>query len=137
MSPKIKNIIFVLLLAMLSLPALQHATKFAGMKPLDGDFVLTGRPYFSWSSWMDGTYQMQFDRYIEDHIGFRPFFVRLSNQIDFSLFNKANAEGIVLGKNKMVYEYDYIREMVGEDFIGQKIAANAVSSKISQGQPEH
>jgi hypothetical protein len=120
MSQKIKNIIFVLLLALLSLPALQHATKIVSIKPLDGDYVLTRRPYFSWSSWMDVTYQLRFDRYIEDHIGFRPFFVRLSNQIDFSLFDKANAEGIVLGKNKMVYEYDYIREMVGEDFIGQR-----------------
>ncbi len=69
---------------------------------------------------MEGSFQAQFDRYIEDHIGFRNFFVRLNNQIDFSLFDKANADGVVVGKDKMLYEYDYIRAYTGGDFVGER-----------------
>lgn len=115
----IKHIIFLLLIVLLSLPTFQHAVKWFTVKPLDGDFILTDRPKYSWNSWLDGSFQNQFDRYIEDHIGFRPFFVRLNNQLDFNLFNKANAEGLLVGKNNMLYEYDYIRALTGEDFIGK------------------
>ncbi|MBE0639130.1 MAG: hypothetical protein IH598_11470 [Bacteroidales bacterium] len=114
-----KHIIFLLLVVLLSLPTFQHAVKWFNIPPLDGDFVLADRPKYTWQTWMDGSFQNGFDRYIEDHIGFRPFFVRLNNQIDFDLFGKANAEGVVVGKNNMLYEYDYIRAFTGGDFIGE------------------
>lgn len=119
MKYNLKHIIFFLLIVLLSLPTFQHAVKWFVVRPLDGDFILAGRPQYSWQSWMDGSFQNQFDRYIEDHIGFRPFLVRLNNQLDFSLFGKANAEGVVVGKNNMLYEYDYIRAYTGGDFIGE------------------
>ncbi len=121
MRSKAKHIIFGFLLVLLALPLFQHATKLFGVRKLDGDFVLAQRPAFSWASWMDGSFQARFDRYIEDHIGFRNFFVRLNNQIDFSLFDEANAEGVVVGKNNMLYEYDYIRAYTGGDYIGEEI----------------
>ncbi len=105
---------------MLSLPLFQHITKLFDPGKLNGDFVLHQRPAFTWGRWMDGTFQAGFDRYIEDHIGFRNFFVRLNNQIAFSIFDEVNAEGLVKGKNKILYEYDYIRAYTGGDFIGQK-----------------
>lgn len=115
----LKHIVFLLLIVLLSLPAFQHAFKWFVVRPLDGDFVLAGRPQYSWQSWMDGSFQNQFDRYIEDHIGFRPLFVRINNQLDFSFFKKANAEGVVVGEKNMLYEYDYIRAYTGGDFIGK------------------
>ena len=120
MNKKVKNTTFLLLLALLTLPLLQHATKLFNAGKLSGDFVLAERPGFSWSAWMDGTFQAGFDRYIEDHIGFRNFFVRLNNQIEFTFFDEVNAEGIVKGKNNILYEYDYIRAYTGSDFIGEK-----------------
>lgn len=123
-----KHIIFLLLIAMLTLPVIQHGMKIFVVRPLDGDYILTQRPQYTHSSWMDGSFQSQFDRYLEDHIGFRPFFVRLSNQLDFTFFKKANAEGIVIGKNNMLYEYDYIRALNGDDFIGKA----ALDKKLSR-----
>lgn len=120
MTNHFKHIILIILIALLALPLFQHGTKLFNVRPLNGDFVLTQRPQLTWKSWMDGSFQRTFDRYIEDHIGFRPFFIRLNNQLDFSLFSKANAEGIVLGKNSMLFEYDYIRAYLGEDFIGEE-----------------
>lgn len=123
-----KHIIFFLLIALLTLPVIQHGLKIFAIRPLDGDYILTQRPQYTITSWMDGSFQNQFDRYLEDHIGFRPFFVRLYNQMDFTFFKKANAEGIVIGKNNMLYEYDYIRALNGEDFIGKA----ALDKKLSR-----
>lgn len=117
---KIKNILFIFLLALLALPAIQHRFKIVNIRPLDGDFTLNQKPSYSWGSWMDGTFQAGFDSYLEDHIGFRNFFVRLNNQIDFSLFREANADGVVVGKDRMLFEYDYIRAYTGGDFIGKE-----------------
>ena len=114
----VKHILFAVLMVLLLLPLVQHGTKIFRLKPLNGDFVLQLRPAFGWSQWMDGAFQSKFDRYIEDHIGFRNFFVRLNNQIDFSLYDKAKAEGVVVGKNNVLYEYDYIRAYTGGDFLG-------------------
>jgi hypothetical protein len=119
MNKTIKNILFAFLLALLALPAIQHRFKIFKLGPLDGDFVLHQRPAFTWNVWNDGTFQSEFDSYIEDHIGFRNFFVRLNNQIDFGLYHKANADGVVVGKDRMVFEYDYIRAYTGGDFIGE------------------
>jgi len=120
MTVKIKNIVFIILLATLTLPAIQHRYNIFSVRPLDGDFVLNQKPSFTWNSWTDGTFQAGLDSYLEDHIGFRNFFVRLNNQIEFSLFHKANAEGVVVGKDRMLFEYDYIRAYTGGDFIGKE-----------------
>ncbi len=120
MVKSLKNILFIFLLALLVMPAVQHRYKIVNIRPLDGDFVLNQKPSFTWESWMDGKFQTGFDSYLEDHIGFRNFFVRLNNQIGFSLFHKANADGVVVGKDRMLFEYDYIRAYTGGDFIGQE-----------------
>lgn len=114
-----KRFLFLILLVLILLPVLQHGTKLFHVRPLDGDFVLAQRPSFSWKSWINGDFQGRFNNYIEDHIGFRSFFVRLNNQLDFSLFKKANAEGVVVGKNNILHEFDYIRAYTGGDFIGK------------------
>ena len=124
----IKRIVFFTLLALMLLPVFQHGTKLFHVRPLDGDFILNPRPAFSWKGWMNGSFQSQFNNYIEDHIGFRNFPVRLNNQIDFSLFSKANAEGVVVGKDNILLEYDYIRAYTGGDFIGK----NTIDKKLNK-----
>ncbi len=123
-----KRFLFLILLALMLLPVVQHGTKLFHVRPLDGDFVLAKRPSFSWKGWMNGDFQGRFNNYIEDHIGFRSFFVRLNNQLDFSFFRKANAEGVVVGKNNILHEYDYIRAYTGGDFIGK----NTLDKKLNK-----
>ncbi len=120
MNGRIKNITFVVLLVLMALPALQYRFGMFKTRPLNGDFVLHEKPSFTHESWMNGTFQSEFENYLNDHIGFRNFFVRLNNQIDFSFFRKANAEGVVVGKDGMPFEFDYIRAYNGNDFIGLK-----------------
>ena len=93
---------------------------------LNGDFIENKMPRFTWQSFYDGSFQSAFEPYLEQHIGFHNTLVRLKNQLDYSLFKKPNAEGIVIGKNSFIFEYDYIREItgcayVGYDFIDEKL----------------
>lgn len=106
-------------MGLLILPAIQKESPLIKVKRLHGDYVLASKPVFEWENWFNGKFQEEFDTYLEDHIGFRPLLVRLTNQIDFSLFNLTRAEGVVIGENGYLYEYDYIRAYTGGDFLGE------------------
>jgi hypothetical protein len=108
------------LLIMLVIPAMQKEMNFVSIKKLEGDFVLAEKPVLSLQSWMNGEFQFKFDKYLEENIGFRNFLVRLINQIDYNLFRTTHAEGVVVGKNDQLLEYDYIRAFIGVDFIGEE-----------------
>jgi len=115
----IKHIYLIVILAGLSFPALQHVTGWITETPLKGDFMLAGKPTFTWNNWFTGEFQPLAEKFTDDHYGFRNFFVRLGNQIDFTVFGKANSQGVIAGKEGYLYEYDYIRGWKGDDFIGQ------------------
>ncbi|MEZ5146596.1 MAG: hypothetical protein R2759_05790 [Bacteroidales bacterium] len=114
----LEKILFVIIMIVMLLPAIQREFKIMPDKKLQGDFKLADKPVFSWESWNEGVFQTDFDKWLEDHIGFRNFFVRINNQIDFSLFSEVHADGVVLGKENVLYEFDYIREYTGNDFVG-------------------
>ncbi|WP_227786480.1 alginate O-acetyltransferase AlgX-related protein [Hymenobacter sp. BT770] len=44
------------------------------------------------------------ERYLEDHIGFRPALVRLRNQLAFSLFKVPRSSGILIGRHNVLFE---------------------------------
>lgn len=90
-------------------------------KPLTGYFPAPiDQPTFSWESWYDGTFQQLSEKYIEERLGFRPFFIRLRNQIDFSLFKKSNAQEVIVGSDNVLYSEKYISSFTGENFIGRE-----------------
>src|SRR5512133_2015892 len=118
MRKKVSYIAFGLIILLIVLPALQMQFGIFREKPLDGAFNYSEKPTFSKDNWYTGEFQGQVETYLKDHSGFRNFLVRLQNQVDFSLFRKANAEGAVVGKNKQLYEYDYIRSWLAIDYPG-------------------
>lgn len=123
----LKNTLLLLLLGMLLFPALQKSTGLVKTKPPDGYFTATPKPMFSCSSWLKSTYQDQYRRYMEDSVGFKPDFVRLYNQIDFSLFSIAHASKIVAGKEGYLFSESYIRSWMGSDFAGMGYIGEKVS----------
>jgi hypothetical protein len=112
------NIAFGFIIFLMVLPALQMQFGLFNEKPLDGAFILTEKPTFNREKWYKGEFQGQVESYFKDHSGFRSLLVRLQNQVDFSLFRKANAEGAVVGKSKQLFEYDYIRSWLAIDYPG-------------------
>ena len=113
-----KNILFIGILLILFLPLLQQKTGFLKLGSLAGDQISTAIPSFTLKSWAEGSFQYAYDKYLEERIGFRPWLVRMKNQIEFSLFRKTNASGVVVGKKAYLFEKDYIRAYTGKDYLG-------------------
>ncbi len=123
----IKKSIFVLIMILLSIPMAQQISGFADIKPLKGAVKKVEKPELSLDSWFSGEYQLQEEDFINHNFGFRTSFVRLHNQLDYWLFGKINANNVILGKDGYLYEYSYIREYLGRNFLGKDIIDQKVA----------
>lgn len=107
------------ILLFLFVPALQNILHFKWVEPLKGAYVEVGDVYLS-TDWFKGDYQKKKEAYINQSFGLRNYYVRLNNQIDFSLFRKANVDKVVVGKGDFLYENNYIDAYFGNNFIGKE-----------------
>lgn len=119
MTDRKKNILFVVLLLLLFLPMIQQKAKLLNEKPLTGDKIPIAFPELSWNGWKTGEFQNRYEKALEEKIGFRSVLVRFKNQIQYSLFKKANATGVIVGKKGYLFEEDYIRAYTGGDYLGE------------------
>ncbi|MBC9811601.1 hypothetical protein H9Y05_03850 [Crocinitomicaceae bacterium CZZ-1] len=124
----IKNGLFLVVLVLLFLPMLQSKFRIVNIQPLKGAVQATADPYISGSNWLSGEYQRLQEQYVKDSFGLREPFVRLYNQLNFSMYNQTNAEGIVIGKEGYLYEEGYIRAYLGLDFVGE----DSIRKKVEQ-----
>jgi len=112
-------ILLMILLALFTLHFTQYQFHWIKLKPLEGYYIDAEKDKFSWNGWFAGTYQESQDKYLNDHFGFRSFFIRLNHQWRFSFFNKVKTQWVVVGKENYLYEENYIKAWYGDDFIGQ------------------
>ncbi|NOU17020.1 MAG: hypothetical protein HOO91_05625 [Bacteroidales bacterium] len=117
-SKKLRVILLLLAILAFLIFILQGSYKIISIKPLWGSVILADKGNLTIKNWFDGDYQQQEEKYLNDNFGFRSFFVRMNNQIEFSLFDKAKANGVIIGKDMYLYEENYIRAYNGTDFIG-------------------
>ena len=111
----------------------QQLKPFVIIKPLNGAIVPKVYQKLTVENWFDGTYQKTVEEYFNEKFGFRNIFVRLNNQLLFSLFEKTTAKGVVIGKEGYLYEKDYIDAYYGRNFIGaDSIAETARKLKVIQ-----
>ena len=101
------------LFLVLSFPALQGYLSFFESGQLNGAIISNANPVFTWANWWSGTYQAQKSSFLNDSTGCRPDFVRLNNQIDFSLFNKTHANSVLVGRDQYLFESWYVTEYRG------------------------
>jgi len=118
MNSRNKKIILILLVVILTLPLLQFFTNIVVVKKLSGYFKEISKPKFSWNKWFDNSFQDQYDQYFNQKFGFRDDFVRLHNQVDYSFFKELHANSVIVGKDEYLYEKNYIKSYLGEDYIG-------------------
>lgn len=116
----LKNIMFGILMLLIGLPLVQRTVPVFNETPLKGAYDLPENPEATIKTWFDGTYQESYVKYAEYSIGLRPLFVRMNNQIAFTVFDTALASGVIVGKNNYLYEINYIKAWKGWDFVGQK-----------------
>ena len=116
-----KSILLFLILLSLLISPLQLHYKFFGELPLKGYYSQNKLPdlkYFTWSRWFSSVFQEDFSSRMNDNIGFHNSLIRLGNQFDYSLFGLTHAKGFIEGKNRYLFEEDYIHEYNGDYFIG-------------------
>jgi hypothetical protein len=122
-----KRLLFTFVVALLFLPMIQKQLGVVDVKPLNGSFTTLEAPQFSINDWFDGTYSTDELSYLDQNIGFRNIFVRVYNQLHYTLFNQAKANSVVIGKDNYLYEENYIRAYLGSDFIGNDQIAEKVT----------
>ncbi|OFX36371.1 MAG: hypothetical protein A2X08_14795 [Bacteroidetes bacterium GWA2_32_17] len=115
----LKQIILFGFIFLLFVPLIQKEFPFYEEKPLKGVFTLTAKPDSIYKNWFSGEYQLKYEKYFNDSIGFRAFFIRLYNQIEFSLFKNVSTQFTALGKDNVLYQNCYIESYLGNDYIGE------------------
>ena len=101
---------------MLALPLIQRTLPIFDETPLKGYFTIPKNPSFTLDSIFDGTFQEAYNNHFEHTIGFRPMLVRIHNQVAYSVFDTAQASGVIIGKNNYLYEINYIKAYKGWDY---------------------
>lgn len=114
-SYNIKRFLFATILLLFVVAFVQQKLRLKYEWPLSGAVTYTDQPVFNFKSWFDGSYQQQFEKYTNENFGFRNYFVRLNNQIAFTFFKQAKANGVVIGKENYLYEVNYINAIYGKD----------------------
>jgi hypothetical protein len=128
-----RHILFATLMLLLILPAVQQYTGLIHEKPLKGAIIVPEKPKLSLKSWFDASFQEKYDDFLEQGIGFRPTLIRINNQVSYTLFDTALANSVIIGKNKCLYEMNYIKAYEGIDFVGyQKINEQVSEARLLQ-----
>jgi hypothetical protein len=134
---RIKNGLFSLLLVGMCLPLLQFSFHFANEKGLKGAITEIEKPGFSISKLQNVKFQEEYEKYFNEKFGFRSSFVRLNNQLKYWFFQNVQANGVVIGKEGYLYEYNYIKSYYGLDYIGkEKLEKNVRDLKYIQSKLE-
>ncbi|MFA5418808.1 MAG: hypothetical protein WC341_10150 [Bacteroidales bacterium] len=119
-------VLFVIILLLLTAPFFQGLFNFVELAPLKGDIRQPEHKKLTVNNWFSAEYQLKEEDYLNDAFGFRSFFVRVNNQLAFSLFDKAKANGVVVGKKNYLYEKNYINAYYGTDYIGHDSIAHRI-----------
>lgn len=117
----------IIILAVLFTPLLfQLGNIKMPVNPIGGAYLPVSDTSFHASDWFSGTYQEIKGDFIERNYKFHDLLTRLYNQMDFVLFRKAHARGVIVGKENYLYEESYIKAYYGKDYIGDKVIENNV-----------
>lgn len=135
MGKNFKRFLLLLIILFLFIPLKRNVLSFIKEKPLYGSYSLSEKPNISINGWFSGDFQKNYSAYFRENVGFRKFFVRLNNQVQYSFFNKTNAKDVEIGKENYLFEGGYIRDYMGTSFIGE-IAINKKLKKLKAIQDE-
>lgn len=119
MNKRTKNILAAFILLVLFVPMLQDMFNIFPEKKLRGRLAAKSvQPVFRFKNWFAGTWQDSMSVYTNQHFGLRPWLVRLNDQIYFSVFHRARANGLIVGKKDYLFDITYIDGFLGKDSRG-------------------
>ncbi len=127
MAVRIKYILGIIIALATLAPMVQGTWHFFDEQPLEG-MAIGNKPEFKKDNYWDLIYQEDYNKYLNDNFGFRPWLVRLFNQVQFSFYNSSKAPGVVVGKNDELFIESYIDDYIGKNYIG----GSAINKNVSQ-----
>lgn len=114
-----KKYLLITIIVLLLIPAVEFTLELFEPWHLDGSMEWSPDTEFTVKKWFNKEYQDVKEKYLNEHFGFREFFVRLNNEINYDLYNRISAKLVVVGKDNYMFEKNYIRAHFGQDFIGE------------------
>ena len=132
-SHQIKIVLFRIVLIILVMPLIQQVFSLLEIKPLGGSIFVIEKPVFSTTNWFNEKFQTDFEKYENQNFGFRNIFVRINNQIEYSVNNIAKANSVIIGKEEYLYEDNYIKEYFGLNYVGEQKVVE-MTSKLKKIQ---
>ncbi len=118
-----KRIIFYFLIGLLFLPLIDNLTGgFIHVEKLKGEYSSAQNIKFNTSRFFSNQYQNKKSKYLTESLNLYPLFIRINNQVLFSLFDKLSVRHAVLGKNNIIFDDSYIKSYYGQDFVGKEFA---------------
>ena len=123
----IKKVLLITIFIVLLIPSFYKIVYKAEIHPLKGDVLLPNDVVFNKLDWLNADYQQKKEEYLNAGFGLRSLFVRANNQIAYSLFSKAKANGVIIGKENYLYEEDYIKSYYGKNYIGDDSIAHTIA----------
>ena len=115
-----KTVFIGLLAVLVLLPDLQMAFPFFHAQALDEKRLLAPFPDFVGKIFHgNGRLAVQINDWFDDRLGFRPWLVRLSHQIDYSLFSYSDK--VYIGRDGWLYGKDLVDEEVTLDRTGSAL----------------
>lgn len=124
---KSKRAVLAVFLLLLMLPAVQAKFKLVRTKQLGGySAELAPYPELDREAVKNNSYQISLERYIEANIGFRAWFIRLRNQLAYTLLKVSHTNEVLVGRDRVLYEKGPIHKYLGEDFVGDAIVEHHV-----------
>ena len=132
----LKFLLLLFILAVTFMPQLQRQWRFVDPFPLKGslgELKAVSKMDFDFRKWLNGEFQEQNGLYLERNFGLRDYYIRIYNQIAYSLWRTPKAQYLVIGKKDFMYEKNYIDAYYGNDFIGSaKIAVQTERLRMLQ-----
>ncbi len=114
----IKGLLLGIIFICLCLPLFQDILNLYKEAPLKGAITQKLNPEFNINNWLTGDYQEKKETFLNESFGFRKLIYRFHNQINYFLFKKSSANGVIIGNNNFLFEMDYISAYYGDDYIG-------------------
>lgn len=134
---KIKPLLLSFFFVIICIPLLTKLFGINQLKPLDSVSIKFRYEKLSLSNWLENSFQSSFSEYMNANLGYHAFFVRLRNQIDYSLFDRIHSKKIIKGEKDILFRKDYIQAYYGEDFVGhEEIQKNTLELKQLQEKLE-
>lgn len=124
----IKMVWFGLIVAVLLFPLCFQLASGTITLPLKGYQPKAKTVELNGANIKNGSWQNYVELYTKDQLQTKHFFIRLNNQLKYSLFDHLNANDVERGKNDFYFESRYARSYLGTRFTDKKILSEKVKT---------